>query len=281
MSHEATRWAWTQECKSHAKLVLLALADCVNAEAGDMTCWPSVAHLTSVTGQDRKTVMDNLGRLRLAGLIVATGEHRGATGQIAVYRLNSAKSGTVRTTPPAASAAPSTPALAVDNSTKDGTVAVIETVPVFTPNSTNLPVKQYQIPAETVPKLGHGTGKESGIGTGKESGKSASAPSIPGVPTELLGDWLVVRKAKKAGALTATIVAGLLREAAKAGITPTEAVTCCCEAGWQGFRADWYAKRIGLTLAANGRRLNPQEALEESNRAVLARFLAKDEHAPH
>ena len=65
-----------------------------------------------------------------------------------------------------------------------------------------------------------------------------------GITQSLLDDYIVVRKAKKAGDLTPTAVQGLQREAAKAGISLADAITCCCEAGWQGFRADWYAKRV-------------------------------------
>jgi hypothetical protein len=50
------------------------------------------------------------------------------------------------------------------------------------------------------------------------------------------------------------VIAGLLREATKAGITPAEAVTFCCEAGWQGFNAGWYADRTkGKTPATSGK----------------------------
>ena len=73
--------------------------------------------------------------------------------------------------------------------------------------------------------------------------KSADAPPIPGIPDELLRDFLEVRKAKRAGKLTPTAIKGLEREAAKAGLTLFQAITVCCEAGWQGFRADWYATR--------------------------------------
>ncbi|HQS65419.1 MAG TPA: YdaU family protein, partial [Acidovorax defluvii] len=71
------------------------------------------------------------------------------------------------------------------------------------------------------------------------------------VPTKILDDYLAVRKAKRAGPLTETAIAGLRREAAKAGITIAEAMTACCELGWQGFNADWYAERKQKT-ARNG-----------------------------
>lgn len=71
-----------------------------------------------------------------------------------------------------------------------------------------------------------------------------SALAIPGVPDQLLSDYLEVRKGKRAGKLTATAIAALEREARKAGIDIADAVKACCEFGWQGFDAGWYADRV-------------------------------------
>jgi hypothetical protein len=70
----------------------------------------------------------------------------------------------------------------------------------------------------------------------------------------LLADFLSVRKAKRAGPLTATAIAGLQREADKAGITLEAAVTACCEFGWQGFNAGWYADRAPKPAAMTANR---------------------------
>lgn len=78
--------------------------------------------------------------------------------------------------------------------------------------------------------------------TEREEKKSADAPTIPDVPDEVLADFLKIRKAKNAP-LTNTAIAGIRREADKAGITMTEALTACCEFSWQGFNAGWYAER--------------------------------------
>lgn len=69
------------------------------------------------------------------------------------------------------------------------------------------------------------------------------AEALPGVPAELFADWMEVRRAKKAGKFTATAAKGLLREAERAGVTATRAVEACCEYGWIGFNAQWYAER--------------------------------------
>lgn len=62
---------------------------------------------------------------------------------------------------------------------------------------------------------------------------------IPQIPTELLSDYLKVRKAKKAGDLTKTAFEGIEREAKIAGISTEDAVKICCERGWVGFKASW------------------------------------------
>ena len=63
------------------------------------------------------------------------------------------------------------------------------------------------------------------------------------MPESLWTDFQSVRKAKKAP-LTDTALDGIKREADKAGVTLEQALTVCCEAGWQGFQADWYANRV-------------------------------------
>ena len=73
--------------------------------------------------------------------------------------------------------------------------------------------------------------------------KSAVAPHLLGIPEKLLSDFLKLRKAKKGGELTETALAGIAREAAKAGLTLVEAITACCEYSWVGFNDGWYADR--------------------------------------
>jgi hypothetical protein len=238
MSYEAMRWALSQPVeKSSAKFVLVAMADCVNAEAGDMLCWPSTQHIAEITNQDRKTVLDNMRRLREAGFIHDTGKRRGITGQVAVYLLKTPENGIVSKGPAPAETGEST----ASNGTEIGTGPENGTVPKTDSNSPVFPVEQSRFSHPTVPKTGHGTRKGTSNGTKKEPGRDA--PDLPGVSPELLADFLAVRKAKRAGPLTATAVAGLAREAEKAGLTIAEAIAACCECGWQGFNAGWYADR--------------------------------------
>lgn len=72
--------------------------------------------------------------------------------------------------------------------------------------------------------------------------KPAGIAQPDGVCQQVWADFLQVRKAKRSP-LTATALAGIEREAAKAGIGLQQALEVCCESGWAGFRADWFANR--------------------------------------
>ena len=50
------------------------------------------------------------------------------------------------------------------------------------------------------------------------------------------------RKAKRAP-VSATVIAGIQREAAKAGWTLERALVECMTRGWQSFKADWVVKQ--------------------------------------
>jgi len=70
--------------RSSAKFVLVAMAYCANNE---LTCWPSVQYLCEATSQDRKTVLENIKRLKELGLVVDCGDRKGMTRQVVVYQL--------------------------------------------------------------------------------------------------------------------------------------------------------------------------------------------------
>ncbi|HVW50827.1 MAG TPA: helix-turn-helix domain-containing protein [Trinickia sp.] len=240
MSADAVEWALSQSVKrSAAKFVLAVLAHRVNAEAGDLIAWPSVQSLCDSTGQDRKTVLANLRRLIDEGLIEDTGQRKGVTGQVIVYRL-----------------LVEAPTEQGHKSTKNGTVAGVstgpkteplhrETVPFFPPNSTVFPSKESRFSAITVPKTGHGTGKEQK----QEQEGNRKAARVPrfdalahllslGVEEQIANDWLAVRKRKRAET-TLTAISGAQREAEKANLPLNDALRICSERGWQGFNAAW------------------------------------------
>ena len=62
-----------------------------------------------------------------------------------------------------------------------------------------------------------------------------------GVDKQVADDFLTLRKAKRS-ALTKTAIDGISREADKAGVSFSDAVTVCVERSWQGFKAEWFTK---------------------------------------
>lgn len=63
-----------------------------------------------------------------------------------------------------------------------------------------------------------------------------------GVTDQVWRDFLAHRKAKRA-TVTPTVIAGIGREAAKAGWSMDAALAECVTRGWQTFRADWAGDR--------------------------------------
>lgn len=85
MSIDAMRWAKKVKTgKSSAKAVLTWMADMCGA---DLCAFPSIPALAEATELDKKTVQSSLQYLVSIGLIEDTGERRGRTKQIPVYRL--------------------------------------------------------------------------------------------------------------------------------------------------------------------------------------------------
>jgi hypothetical protein len=95
----------------------------------------------------------------------------------------------------------------------------------------------------------------------------------PDVAPKVFDDWLEVRKAKRAGPVTQTVLDGIRREAQKAGITLQAAIEHCCLSGWQGFKADWYLSRP----AAKAEKFDPV-AYVNRNRISTQRIDHEHEH---
>lgn len=87
------------------------------------------------------------------------------------------------------------------------------------------------------------------------------------VPESVWTDFLVIRNAKKAP-LTQTALAGIEREAVKAGLSLGDALAVCCERGWQAFRADWIPQPSRASP-------NRRETTEEHNRRAFAEWLGE------
>lgn len=84
MSGAALGWAFKQPIPmSAAKFVLVYLADQTTSDLA----FAAASTIATATALDRKTVLASLARLVEWGLLEDTGERRGRTGQIPVYRL--------------------------------------------------------------------------------------------------------------------------------------------------------------------------------------------------
>ncbi|MDR0250207.1 MAG: helix-turn-helix domain-containing protein [Burkholderiales bacterium] len=268
MSVEAISWALKQPIShSSAKFVLVVMANC--ADGQDFVAWPSMKYIADATGQDRKTVLANIKKLRELGYIVDTGERKGETGQIVVFQLNSPENGT---------------ASSGDNSPENGTVKQSQkrnstengTVPFFPSNSPNFPVKESRFSAkqsqkrdtEPLEPLRNRKGTVN-INPSPDFDASLYLKNL-GVQSDIVGDWLRHRKTKKA-LPTKTAIDGITSEAAKAGITLTDALRECCQRGWVGFKAEWMKRESGRPNAPNGR--SRQSELERRNAEVAAQWI--------
>ena len=124
-------------------------------------------------------------------------------------------------------------------------------IPSFTKHqSINNREAESEIPAR-VPTRQHASstretrvqaeGKEGREGKGREHA-SGDAPRpadlLDGIDPKVAKDFRELRSRKKAP-ITETAIAGIRREAQRAGMTLEQALRTCCERGWTGFKADW------------------------------------------
>jgi hypothetical protein len=72
---------------------------------------------------------------------------------------------------------------------------------------------------------------------------------ILGVDSQVAEDFLSLRKTKRSP-VTKTAIEGIRREALKAGLSLNDALSICCEKGWQGFDSAW--------LQGKGARASPK-----------------------
>lgn len=146
MSNVAMNWARKRRLpRSSDKFLLVMLAEFAD-ERG--ICYPSQKSLADDTSLDPKTVAAGLMRLRDAGEIIDTGERKGATNQVVMWRLP------IQTIPPETGVLP--------NQTPPETVSLqkSESPPFFPDKPTVFPVEGHRFSVESPPKTGDGTTKE-------------------------------------------------------------------------------------------------------------------------
>lgn len=222
------------------KFVLVALCDSANDQG---ECYPSVPVLAEKCSLSERAVQTAVSVLEGFGYV----RREFRKGRSTVYWINP--------TPAAAAPHPRTtftPAGAAPPQELHPTPAA--PAPGGAPAAPPPPQLLHPTPAAPAPI----TVKEPSIEPSKEPSGKHQPPDVSDV---VWGDFGRLRTAKKAP-ITATAIAGIRREADKAGWSMQAALEQCCERGWTGFRADW------VQQAAGGRSLNRQEALEQRNRNV-------------
>ena len=85
--------------------------------------------------------------------------------------------------------------------------------------------------------------------TNNQKKTKAVVTALPdGVLQETWDSFLTLRKAKKAP-VTTTALAGIKKEATKAGFTLEQALLMCCARGWAGFNAAWTKEQVSASEA--------------------------------
>jgi hypothetical protein len=158
MSIQAQTWAYAQSSikQSSVKFVLVTLANFASEHG---LCFPSIECICAQTALDRKTVISALATLQSERYMIDTGERRGRTGQVKVYRLLcSAKHSETGTLNKKDQPKPqANEALAQGDSEKDSETG---TVPKSAAKRTVFPRKESRFSVERVPKTEHGTVRE-------------------------------------------------------------------------------------------------------------------------
>jgi len=72
----------------------------------------------------------------------------------------------------------------------------------------------------------------------KEQKTAPDGDLLAGIDPQIASDFRALRTKLRAP-ITATAMAGIKREADKAGIGMQDALAMCCERGWRGFKAEW------------------------------------------
>ncbi|MCL2076327.1 MAG: helix-turn-helix domain-containing protein [Betaproteobacteria bacterium] len=269
MSIDATKWAW--ECQGLTmtqKLVLLSLAD----RAGENNeCWPSIKRLMKDTCcGHRQTIINALKSLEESGFIAT----QKVPGKITCYQLTGVKNrhatSTGNDTSTSTKSDTSTgndTSTGIDvTSTGSGTRPVPKAVlaPNYEPISEPIsePVNQKSFaplaasPEKKPPPDDSPLEAKPPPPPDAESQKANSRPAsnpdalLADLPEGLRADFKRHRKAKR-GEITETAIAGIRREAAKAGISFADAVRYSIESNWQGFKANWYLNANGHNARAS------------------------------
>lgn len=222
---------WPLQMSPTQKAVLISLADNANDQGH---CWPSIDTICERTCLGRTAVIDAIKELETAGHLSADRSNGRRTSYIIHPNQSASRTGERVQTSPADVPVSNTYQSASRTGPPDKPVR--QTDRTSPPGGLNqsarrtLTVKNHQEPSTAV---------------------SPMAPKPSDVPAELWSAFLAVRKAKHAP-LTVIAFRGIEREAAKAGLSVSDALTHCCERNWQTFKVDWWLKDRAADSRSNG-----------------------------
>lgn len=258
------------------KLTLLALADWCNDKGESLH--PSVASIAMKVCVRPRRAQQILSQFVSEGLLEVVGNALGgAPGSTRQYRLRLDR---IKAMTPSTGETGCTPPITETGATQCTPTGAEDCTPTGAAQCTPPPGGRVQSmvetgatqctrttiepPEDTLSEL-----RSSRVTHSPPRGGSAPYPKPADVPDEVWSTWLQVRRAKKAGAVTAIAMRGIEREAGRAGLTVTEALTICCERSWQSFNAGWHANLLARS-GTNPSRLSPTEKRRQANDEFMA-----------
>lgn len=268
-------WAWTACVDTPAEcLTLLWLNQRADDESGE--CFPSAEDIAAHTRLNRKTVFAAIKSLTEKGLIET--KKRPGPGRRNLYRLcyertengtsqkwnvpekvlstsqkrdfQGAKNGTsnvpetvrettIETTTESIKKLPESSMRTSGNSSA---IASAASAQAQTPYPEDFDQSLFDEAQREAQLAGEKTTDEPPMKEEKPKRKRSSNVQKPESVSEQVWNDFTALRTKRRAPITETALKGIQREAEKAGITLEEALSTCCERGWQGFKAEWYRR---------------------------------------
>lgn len=241
MSTRIMALVWPLRMPPTQKAVLVSLADQAN---DDGVCWPSVGTICERTCLSERAVRNALRALADGGLIASTER----AGRSTFYTIH-----------PGTSCTPA-PDAPLHQMPGRGALDAGE-------GGTTCRGGGHQMPPNR-----NRTINEPSLNQKKALKSAPAVPKPATVGDQVWSDFLSIRSAKKSP-LSGTALAGIEREAAKAGMRLEDALAMCCERGWQGFKAEWAREQ-------QPQRPPYQTALDKQ-REVIDRLTGRSKSAPN
>lgn len=281
MSVPARFWALAQDTKGSERQVLNCLADWMIGDDA-VVCWPSVETIAFETGCNRQTVMKATDSLKQAGLITKKRRlvndewrmHYTLVGYVPTEWVNAERptlestknrkyekpdfQNPVRTGNRTSESPKNRTSESADFRTLESTKNRTRTgnnkeqnkeqnkevmcAPSGAPYPDDFDKSLFDEAQREAQLAGAKPTDEPPMKEEKPKRKRSSNVQKPeSVSEQVWTDFCALRNKRRAP-ITETALKGIQREAEKAGITLEEALSTCCERGWQGFKAEWYRR---------------------------------------